>query len=210
MSRRANPIEERADEYDAWYDRHGPAYRSELAAVRQMLDSPGRALEVGVGTARFAASLGIRFGIDPAEAMARRARDRGVRVARAVGEGLPFPDRCFDAVLIALTLCFFTSPAEALAETARVLRPDGRLVLAFLDPSSPAGRRYRERSRGPFYEGAEFQEPGAVERLLADTGFGAARTVQTITRLPDELDAPEAPSAGTGSGLFVVVDARLR
>lgn len=201
------PFEQLPDEYDAWYDRHQAAYRSELAAIRPLLGSPGRALEVGVGTARFAAPLGIRFGIDPAEAMARRARDRGVRVARAVGERLPFPDRCFDAVLIALTLCFFTSPEEALAETARVLRTDGRLVLAFLDPSSPSGRRYRERSRGPFYEGAEFRKPGAVERLLADAGFRARQAVQTITRLPDELDAPEEPRAGTGSGLFVVVEA---
>lgn len=209
MNRRADPFEERANEYDAWYDHHGSAYRSELAAVRRILGSPGRALEVGVGTARFAAPLGVRFGIDPTEAMARRARDRGVRVARAVGERLPFPDRCFDAVLIALTLCFFTSPAEALAETARVLRPDGRLALAFLDPTTPAGRAYLKESEGPFYEDVEFQAPDDVERLLADAGFRAARTVQTITRLPDELDAAEEPRAGTGSGLFVVVDARI-
>lgn len=206
----ADPFEQRADEYDAWYGRNAPAYRSELTAVRRILGSPGQALEVGVGTARFAAPLGIQFGIDPADAMARRARDRGIRVARAVGERLPFPDGRFDAVLIALTLCFFTSPGEALAEVRRVLRPDGRLALAFLDPSSPAGRRHRERSRGPFYEKAEFREPDGVERLLADAGFRAARAVQTITRLPDELEAPEEPRAGTGSGLFVVIEARIR
>ncbi|MFW6206840.1 MAG: class I SAM-dependent methyltransferase [Gemmatimonadota bacterium] len=58
--------------------------------------------------------LGIRFGVDPARAMARRAQERGVSVARAVGERLPFRDGCFDCVLFVLTLCFARRPRPGL------------------------------------------------------------------------------------------------
>lgn len=205
-----NPFEERAEEYDAWYDRHRDAYRSELRAVREVLAPAGRALEVGVGTGRFAAPLGIRFGVDPAMAMARGARERGLTVVRAVGEKLPFRDRCFDRVLIALTLCFFRSSGRALREAGRVLVPTGRLVVAFLDPTSPLGRRYRARAGGPFYEGAEFRTPQDVERLLRSADFRPVRWIQTLSRLPDELEEPEEPRGGTGDGLFVGVEAERR
>ena len=51
--------------YDNWYDRHGAAYGSELLAVRSLLPWQGVGLEIGIGTGRFAAPLGVRFDIDP-------------------------------------------------------------------------------------------------------------------------------------------------
>lgn len=206
----ADPFEHRADDYDVWYERHRHAYRSELRAVREVLGPSGRALEVGVGTGRFAVPLGVHFGVDPAEAMARKARERGVTAVRAVGEQLPFRDQRFDRVLIAMTLCFFRSPGLALREARRVLFPEGRLVVAFLDPTSPPGRRYRNGSRGPFYEDAEFHAPDEVERLLRSAGFRPVECLQTLSRLPDELKAPEEPRRGTGDGLFAVVGAVVR
>lgn len=205
-----DPFELFPDEYDAWYDRRPHAYRSELRAIRSVLGTPGRALEVGVGTGRFAGPLGIRFGLDPALAMLRRARKRGVRVVRGVGERLPLRPRSFDRVLIALTLCYFDSPDEALREARRVLRPDERLVIGFLDPASPPGRRYRKGRRGRFYEEAEFRAPPQVEQMLDAAGFRPARWVQTLFRLSNELEAPEPPRSGRGSGIFVVVEARVR
>lgn len=89
-------------------------------------------------------------------------------------------------------------------------RPDGRLVIGFLDPASPPGRRYRTRRRGKFYEEAEFRTPDEVERMLDAAGFWPARWVQTLFRLPDEVEAPEPLRSGRGSGLFVVVEARVR
>lgn len=201
-----DPFELFPDEYDAWYDRRPHAYRSELRAIRSVLGTPGRALEVGVGTGRFAGPLGIRFGLDPALALLRRARQRGVRVVRGVGERLPFRPRSFDRVLIALTLCYFDAPEAALVEARRVLRPDGRLVIGLLDPTSPPGRRYRKGHRGRFYEEAEFRAPAEVEQMLDAAGFRAARWVQTLYGLPEELEAPERPRSGTGSGIFVVVE----
>jgi SAM-dependent methyltransferase len=76
--------------YDEWFEHHRMAYLSKLLALRALLPWRGRGLEIGVGTARFAAPLGVEFGIDPAPDMLGNARSRGVRVAAATAEALPF------------------------------------------------------------------------------------------------------------------------
>ena len=72
-----------AREYDDWFVRNEPAYRSELAAVKAFLPLSGRGLEIGVGTGRFAGPLGIEVGVEPARAMAAIARQRGIQVLAA-------------------------------------------------------------------------------------------------------------------------------
>jgi hypothetical protein len=65
---------------EQWFDEHTPAYLSELLALRSIVPVHGRGLEIGVGTARFAAPLGVRFGVDPAVEMLRYAAGRGTAV----------------------------------------------------------------------------------------------------------------------------------
>ena len=55
--------------YDEWYDRNPFAYLSELKAVQKALPEAGKGLEIGVGTGRFAAPLGISIGVDSSEKM---------------------------------------------------------------------------------------------------------------------------------------------
>ena len=43
---------------------------------------------------------------------------------------LPYPDASFDAVLCAVSIQYLTRPLEVFAETARVLRPGGRVAVA--------------------------------------------------------------------------------
>lgn len=67
------PFERHVAEYDEWFERYPFVYESELAALRQqMLSLPENllGLEVGVGTGRYAAPLGIKEGIEPSEEMA--------------------------------------------------------------------------------------------------------------------------------------------
>jgi len=75
--------------YDAWYDGHQALYQSELAALKKAVPS-GEGLEIGVGTGRFAAPLGVRFGLDPAWNMRRLAKKRKILVIQGLGESLPF------------------------------------------------------------------------------------------------------------------------
>jgi hypothetical protein len=48
--------------------------------VRSLLPAGGYGVEIGVGTGRFAVSLGIAVGVEPSPAMAELARRRGIEV----------------------------------------------------------------------------------------------------------------------------------
>jgi SAM-dependent methyltransferase len=65
---------------------------------------------------------------------------------RGVAERLPFVDACFDAALSIWSLNHVSVPERALCETARALRPGGRLVLVLDDvpptPGDVLGGRY--------------------------------------------------------------------
>jgi ubiquinone/menaquinone biosynthesis C-methylase UbiE len=71
-------------------------------------------------------------GIDLSPAMLAIARQRANDLGREAdlrdgdAERLPFRDASFDTVLCALSLCTIPSPAAAVGEMRRVLRPGGR------------------------------------------------------------------------------------
>lgn len=103
------------------------------------------ALDVGCGEGRFCRimrNLGLRtVGIDPTEALIRRARqlDPGgdYRVGRA--ETLDVADGSFDLVVSYLTLIDIPDLARALQRMVIALRPGGTLLIANLTSFSTAG-----------------------------------------------------------------------
>jgi SAM-dependent methyltransferase len=207
-SPRVAPFVHHHRRYENWFERHGAAYLSELIAVRALLPWEGRGLEIGVGSARFAAPLGVEFGIDPAPEMLEYARARGVRVARAVAEALPFGDAAFDHALVVTTLCFVEDAAAMLAEARRVLRPGGALVIGFIDRASALGREYEgHREENVFYRDAKFYSGDEVQRLLAAAGFGTPVWAQTLCGPLAQMREIEPMRAGRGQGSFVVVKA---
>jgi SAM-dependent methyltransferase len=184
------------------------AYQSELLAVRALLPWSGRGLEIGVGTGRFAGPLGVEFGIDPAAEMLVYARARGVRVAGAVAEALPFANGVFDYALIVTTICFVDDVAAMLAEAQRVLRPGGDLVIGFIDRTSDLGQHYlAHQAESVFYREAKFHSAEEVRRLLRKTGFTGPVWTQTLFKPLEETRAIEAVRSGRGQGAFVVVKA---
>lgn len=180
-----------ADTYDRWYDApEGKAiFQAELKCLELALGKrSGRWLEVGVGTGRFAAGLGIAMGIDPSPNMRAIAAGRGITTLSGTAEAIPFPVASFDGVLMALTLCFTTNPQQAMAECRRVLRPEGRLLLGIVPADSSWGKEYlKKASNGhPLYSHARFRTADEIQDLAEKAGFILAHGASALFWKPDE------------------------
>lgn len=203
------PFDTYPERYDAWYETHSAAYASELAALKACLPGHGVGLEVGVGSGRFAAPLGVRYGVEPSRALAARAAARGVEVVEGVAEALPFEDERFDYALMVTTLCFLDDVRAAFREAHRVLRPGGIFAVGFIDRESPLGRRLlRERERSPFYREADFHAAAEVEAALREAGFQILGAHQTLFGDPERMSRPDPVREGYGEGGFVVLCGR--
>ena len=138
-------FDETAEDHDVlepWYA-HLQARLAHL--VRATLDRapepgrperPPRALDAGCGTGfppvRLAALGYAVHGVDLAIRLLAIARGAGRLRAMAVGDvrALPYPEAAFEVVTCCgSTLSFVPDPATALRELARVLVPDGRLLI---------------------------------------------------------------------------------
>jgi diguanylate cyclase (GGDEF)-like protein/PAS domain S-box-containing protein len=200
------PFDAHHRRYENWFATHPAAYCSELLAVRALLPWEGTGLEIGVGTGRFAAPLGVRVGVDPSAAMLEYARARGIRVVRGVAEQLPFAAGSFDYALIVTTICFVDDADAMLREARRVIKPEGCLVIGFIDRDSALGQEYLARqAENVFYREATFYSVTEVERLLRDSGFPCQVWVQTLSRLLPEMNEIEPLRTGSGTDGFVVV-----
>ena len=124
----------------------------------------GRVLELGLGS-----GLNLPFydpakvsrrveGVDPSAELralaeaAPRPEGLAVSVADGVAEALPFADHSFDSVVCTFTLCTVHTPARALSEARRVLKPGGRLFFCEhgLAPDAEVSRWQRRIE--PFWE----------------------------------------------------------
>jgi len=203
------PFDTRADAYDAWYDCCPRTFASELRALRRLLPSSGDWVEVGVGTGRFAATLGIKTGVEPAAAMAAYARARGVTVHEGVAEALPLPSESCDAVFFITALCFVRDVRKAFAEAWRVLRPGGTCIVAMLPKSSPLGRSIDAAREGDvFFRHAVLRETRDVVRDLEHAGLSFRGAVHTLRGSPARFEhRTQRPGRGLRRGSFVVLRA---
>ena len=94
---------------------------------------------------------------EPDQHMRRRLRrrvdalDRAAEVIDAPAERLPFPDATFDTAVVTLVLCSVPDQEAALAEIARVLTPNGRLLfIEHVRSDDPKMARRQDRIR-PLY-----------------------------------------------------------
>ena len=121
-----------------------PARRASLAALPR--DGHGLVLINGVGSGLDLPLLppGHRYiGLDLTRAMlarcARRAGERDFSAVQGNSLALPFRDASFDHAVLHLILAVVPDPARALAETSRIVRPGGQILV--LDKFLRRGQR---------------------------------------------------------------------
>ncbi len=142
------------------------------------LDSTQAVLDIGCGpgaAVRAAADWVARaVGVDRSESMidiARRRSRRFPNVEFAVGgaEALPFPDAEFDRVWTIHSFHHWEQPAAGLAESLRVLRPGGRLLIV------------ESETRGS--HGLDRRRADELAAKLAAIGFTAASVAKPFRQL---------------------------
>jgi ArsR family transcriptional regulator len=115
--------------------------------------SLGRLVDIGTGTGRMIELFGPRaamaIGIDRSSEMLRLARVKleaaGIQSSLRQGDmyALPLADQSADSVIIHQVLHYAHSPAAAITEAARVLAPDGTLLV--VDFAAHEREELRER-----------------------------------------------------------------
>lgn len=144
----------------------------------------GHVLELGIGM-----GLNLAYydadkvtsvsGVDPAaelRAIAEAApRDPrlSVKVEDGTAEALPFEDKSFDCIVCTFTLCSVHTPAEALGEARRVLKPGGRFLFCEHGLAPDAGVQKWQRRIEPLWKrlagGCHLTRPVAAG--VAGAGF---------------------------------------
>ena len=143
-----------------------PASEVETALLTLVPPQAGRLLDVGTGTGRVLELLAPRtsrgLGIDASKAMLALARSRLARAGCAhcavrLGDmyRLPLADACFDLAVLQMVLHYAEDPALVLAETARVLRPGGTLIVIDLARHDRQDLAARLAHRWPGFAEAE-------------------------------------------------------
>jgi ArsR family transcriptional regulator len=158
---------------------------SHLQALPALLDGQWVVGDLGCGTGQVAAALApfvarviaVDRSGDMLQAARRRLRDASnVEVRRGELEALPVADAELDAATLLLVLHHLPDPAAALAETARVLRPRGRLLIADMLPHDH--EEYRQQMGHVWLGFGEDQ----LRRMLTHAGFDAVRFVPLPTQ----------------------------
>ena len=162
-----------------------------------------RVLDIGCGTGRVSAALVERgsrvWGVEPSPEMAALARQRLSTVKIAPAERLPFKDGWFERAVMWLVIHLLDRP-RAFAEAARVLGPNGRLVIATFDYAHFEGYWLK-----PFFpsleaiDRARFPDADGLRSELETAGF---RTVE-LSRLSQRAWMKRAEALKRVRGRFI-------
>jgi ubiquinone/menaquinone biosynthesis C-methylase UbiE len=204
-----------------FWEKHREIIRDMFAPVTQALVEDGlissghSVLDIATGPGEPALSVaglvgpkGKVFGIDPVPEMvaaARRATGhlcvRNAQFAVASADHLPFPADSFDAVISRFGMMFFPSPADAVREMVRALKPGRKVALAvwhfaernpFFYTVQRVVQRYVD-SPPPAPDAPDafrFASPGMLRDLLGEVGAMASseRVLQFTIEAPISVE----------------------
>ena len=169
-------------------------------AVARLVDTPpgSRVLDAGAGGGFLSEMLARRgfnvvatdLGFDSLHRAGHRLNNLGLPVSCVLGDlyRLPFEDASFDAAVSSEVLEHLETPASALSELARVIRPGGILVV-----STP----YREiipqtlcihcNKKTPVNAHLHSFDEHSMRTLFESAGFAVTRTIAFINRPAERM-----------------------
>ena len=174
--------------------------RFHLAALAAFAQGDWTVGDLGCGTGQTSAAIAPFvahvIAVDASAAMLQAAKKRlqgidNIELRRGELEALPIDEARLDAATLMLVLHHLPEPERALAEVARVLKPDGRAIVVDMLPHDREGYR---RQMGHVWLGFGDDH---LRAIFHESGFEEAR----IVPLP-----PDARSKGPG--LFVATARR--
>ena len=208
---KTNPFDQYSDEYDHWFVVNKYVFQSELKAIQNALPDSGKGVEIGVGSGIFAESLGITEGVEPSQAMREKALKKNINALDGVAENLPYPDKSFHFAVMITTICFVNDIYRSFAETNRILKNSGNLIIGFVDKDSLVGKIYlKNQAENVVYQDALFYGTEEVYGILENSGFLVEETWQTVFGNLEEINKVQEVIAGSGKGSFVVIKARKK
>lgn len=157
----------------------------EVRAVFQLAGNIAgkRVLDVGTGDGTYAIEAAKRgakvtaldIEQDMLDAAGKRASEAKMDIELKEGSitALPFREASFDIVIGVTVLCFLPDPEHALREIARVLAPEGQLILGDLNRFSlwAAGRRLRSWFSHNIWRQVSFRSEDTLKELMVYSGF---------------------------------------
>lgn len=195
--------------YEQWFIENEAAFISEVNAIKEVLPTTEKIIEVGIGSGLFAEKLGIREGCDPSLEMRKKATQRGISAIEGIAENLPYADESIDCILMVTTICFVDNVDRTFQELHRVLKNNGFLIMAFVDKNSDIGKTYQaKKEESLFYKDAVFYSTEEIYKYLWGNNFEIIKTVQTLFGRKDELNDVQEPLNGSGKGSFIVVKSK--
>ncbi len=174
-----------ADQWDALRSLHVAETQVEAAIARALGEAPiGRLIDIGTGTGRmielFGPAASEKIGIDRSPEMLRLARVKLAQAGLADAQlrqgdmyALAIPSGSAETVILHQVLHYAQNPAAAVAEAARLVSEDGRLLIVDFAPHDREELRIRDaHARLGFAD-------EAVLRYLRDAGL-EARVVEHL------------------------------
>ena len=195
-------------EYEQWFEDNKIVYQSELNAIRRLIPTTGRGVEIGIGSGLFAGPLGICEGCDPSEEMRNQAIERGIDAIDGIAESLPYKSESFDFVLMVTTICFIDDVDKTCEEIKRILKPNGQVIVAFVDKDSLVSELHmQEKEKSVFYKDAAFFNTSEVSNTLRQHNFSINQTLKTVFGNMVENNKSKTPKDSYGKWDFVVIKA---
>lgn len=178
--------------FSAMYDRGLKG--TEDAGLREMRGETlsaarGRTIDLGAGTGAnldlYPDAVTDLVLAEPDPHMAKRLREKlagsphKAELVEASAEELPFEESSFDTAVFTLVLCTVPDPRAALAETARILKPGGKLLfIEHVRAKDAALARWQDRLERPW-------------RFIGDGCHCNRDTVATIEASPLTIEQVE-------------------